>query len=71
VALDYGQMNPRIIYGMCKAQPPEEDIYDVPGFEGHRNGIKKVMNAMMFSTKPLSRVPEGVWKEFAERTLHR
>ena len=66
VELDYGQMNPRIIYGMAGVQPPKEDLYDIPSFDGFRRGIKKVMNAMMFTEKPLSRMPKGVRKSFSE-----
>ena len=64
--LDYGQMNPRIVYGLCDAQPSQLDIYEIPGFEQHRGGIKRVMNAMLFSQKRLSRMPQGVRKEFDE-----
>ncbi|KLK90972.1 hypothetical protein AA309_22565 [Microvirga vignae] len=54
VGLDYGQMAPRILYGLAKAQPPEGDLYDIPGLttvngRSYREGVKKVMNALMFS----------------------
>ncbi|MEX1035035.1 MAG: hypothetical protein WDZ54_03710 [Sneathiella sp.] len=67
IELDYGQMNPRIIYGLCKAQPPQEDLYLISGYEQHRSGIKKVMNAMMFTDKPLTKMPKGVRKQFFEQ----
>ena len=67
IELDYGQMNPRIIYGLCKAQPQQEDLYLIPGYEHHRSGVKKVMNAMMFTDKPLTRMPKGIRKQFSER----
>jgi hypothetical protein len=66
VELDYGQMNPRILYGLCGAQPPAKDLYLLPGLEEHRNGIKKVMNAMLFTTKRLTRMPKGVRAEFSK-----
>jgi hypothetical protein len=66
VELDYGQMNPRILYGLCGAQPPPGDLYLLPGLEEHRNGIKKVMNAMLFATKRLTRMPKGVRAEFSK-----
>ncbi|MEK9843963.1 hypothetical protein [Thalassospira sp.] len=65
VELDYGQMTPRIIYGMLGEEPPADDLYSVPGFANHRSGIKRVMNAMLFSTKPLTRMPKGVRQSFA------
>tara|TARA_R110001583_G_scaffold101415_1_gene247856 strand:+ start:9464 stop:10762 length:1299 start_codon:yes stop_codon:yes gene_type:complete len=65
VELDYGQMTPRIIYGMLEAEPPSEDLYSIPGYSTHRAGIKQVMNAMLFSTKRLARMPKGVRQSFA------
>jgi hypothetical protein len=54
VGLDYGQIAPRILYGLANAQPPEGDLYDIPGLttingRSYRDGVKKVMNALMFS----------------------
>ncbi len=67
VELDYGQMNPRILYGLCGAQPPDGDAYDIPGIKHSRSGVKKVMNAMFFHDKRLVRMPKGVRKFFEER----
>ena len=67
VELDFGQMAPRILYGLAKVEPRFTDSYLVPGFEMHRQGIKKVMNAMLFTTKPLMRMPQGVRNEFSAR----
>lgn len=67
VELDYGQMNPRILYGLCGALPPESDAYAIPGYQRFRPGVKKVMNSMLFATKRLTRMPKGVRKEFEEQ----
>lgn len=67
VELDYGQMNPRILYGLCGAQPPEGDAYAIPGFLHYRSGVKKIMNAMLFAPQRLVRMPKGVRKAFEER----
>jgi len=67
VELDYGQMNPRLLYALCGEQPPEQDAYDIPGYSMYRKGVKKIMNAMMFTTKRLTRMPQGVRKEFEEK----
>lgn len=67
VELDYGQMNPRILYGLCGAEQPEGDAYAIPGFLHHRSGVKKIMNAMLFATQRLSRMPKGVGKVFKKR----
>lgn len=55
--LDYGQMAPRILYGMAAVPAPTADAYLLPGLEGYRQGVKKVMNALLFADKPLTRFP--------------
>lgn len=64
VELDYGQVGPRILYGMAGIEPPETDIYDIRLFDQQRPGIKKVMNAMMFAESRLKRFPRGTRKLF-------
>ena len=59
VTLDYGQMTPRILYGWAKVEPPAGDLYSIPGLDHHRDGVKKVLNAALFSDKPLTRKPQG------------
>lgn len=58
--LDFGQMCPRIAYGLVGATLSMEDAYDIPGFEQDRDGIKIVFNAMMFRDTPMCKFPEGV-----------
>jgi len=60
-------MNPRILYGLSGAQPPEDDAYAIPGYQRFRPGVKKVMNSMIFATKRLTRMPKGVRKEFEDQ----
>jgi hypothetical protein len=56
--LDYGQVGPRLLYGKKGlAFSADEDLYYIPRFADRRAGIKKVMNAMIFSTEPLARFP--------------
>ncbi len=64
VALDYGQMGPRILYGLAKAAPPHEDAYLLPELEEHRGGVKLIFNSLLFSSKPLTRMPKGVRQAF-------
>lgn len=64
VALDYGQIATRILYALAGAEPPAGDLYDIPGLtclngKSYRDGVKKVMNSLMFSKEPLSRKPKG------------
>lgn len=67
--LDYGQMGLRILYGCVGIDPGQDDLYDIPGLGGPvsenlRAGVKMVLNAMIFSSKPLSRFPKGTRKFF-------
>jgi hypothetical protein len=62
VELDYGQMAPRMLYGMAGAEPPTSDAYLVPGSSDpaqFRVGFKKLFNALLFTEKPLERKPQG------------
>lgn len=58
VELDYGQVGPRILYGMAGQQPPSSDLYAMPGYYQQRAGIKRVMSAMIFASDTLDRFPK-------------
>ncbi|MBM6592390.1 hypothetical protein [Microvirga pudoricolor] len=61
VELDYGQMTPRILYGMAGAEAPGTDAYLVPGTTDparYRDGFKKLLNSLLFTEKPLERKPK-------------
>ena len=45
-------MNPNLMYGIVKEEPPLEDSYRIPGFEEYRDGIKLVSIAP-FSEKQI------------------
>jgi hypothetical protein len=64
VELDYGQMALRVLYGLAGATPPEGDAYRIPGLEPYRKGVKKVINACLYSDKPLTRMPAGTRQHF-------
>ena len=64
VTLDYGQMAPRIVYGIAGASPPAGDLYTLPGLEAHREGVKKIMSALLYKTEPPKRFPNGTRKYF-------
>lgn len=64
VELDYGQAGPRILYGMAGLQPPSGDLYGFPGYFAQRNGIKRVMSAMIFAGERLDRFPKGTKGKF-------
>lgn len=57
VSLDYSQVCPRILYGMADASLQSVDIYDIQKLRGRREGVKKVLNALLHSKEPLTRAP--------------
>ncbi|MFC3229366.1 hypothetical protein ACFOGJ_19115 [Marinibaculum pumilum] len=65
VELDLGQVAPRILYGMVGARPHWKDAYIVPGHEWHREGIKLLLNTILFDTKPRTQMPQGGRKLFS------
>ncbi|RWM21769.1 MAG: hypothetical protein EOR73_10195 [Mesorhizobium sp.] len=64
VELDYGQAGVRILYGMAGQQPASDDLYHLWGYVQQREGIKRVMSAMIFADKPLERFPQFTRKLF-------
>ena len=52
-------MNPNLMYGIVKEEPPLEDSYRIPGFEEHRDGIKLVFNSSLFRKTNMTRFPIG------------
>ena len=68
VSLDYSQMSPRILYGLCDFNPGSRDCYGISGYERYRKGTKKVFNSMPFADKPMTRFPKGVNQLFKEGT---
>lgn len=68
VELDFGQAGARILYGIARAPAPDTDLYSVPGLEGQREGVKKVLSAAMFVTTRPSRMPRGARALFRSST---
>lgn len=64
VELDYGQMGLRIAYGSVGIDPGPDDLYNLPGLEVDRDGVKKVINAMLAADKRLTQMPQGTRKHF-------
>ncbi|MCW3574034.1 hypothetical protein K6Y53_38700, partial [Burkholderia cenocepacia] len=67
VELDFSQVGPRILYGMAGAKM-DRDAYAVPGYEDHREGIKKLFAAMINTSAPLVRFPAKVRELFPRGT---
>jgi hypothetical protein len=60
VGLDYSQLNPILAYHIAAALPPPGDAYTLPGLEKHRDGVKKIFNAMLFNR--VTQFPRGARK---------
>lgn len=65
-SLDFGQCGIRIAYGQVGALLPPGDLYEVPGLEGCREGVKAVLNAQLSKSKGMTRKPMGTAKHFAK-----
>ncbi|GMO24660.1 hypothetical protein [Bradyrhizobium ottawaense] len=53
--LDYSTMFTRLAYADLWLQPPEGDLYAIPGLEDHRSGVKLAMNCFLFDETPTRR----------------
>ncbi|MGX9143493.1 hypothetical protein [Mesorhizobium sp. 128a] len=58
--LDYASMFPRLAYARVGAEPPEGDLYAIPGLEEHRAGVKAGFAAMLSSSNEMTRLPSDV-----------
>lgn len=71
VTLDYGQIAIRILYAEAKRAVPMLDVYAVPGLEGCRDGVKKLLNAMTFKDGPITAYPKQTKHLFPEKMTAR
>jgi hypothetical protein len=53
--LDYSTMFTRLAYADLSLQPPQGDLYAIPGLEEHRSGVKLAMNCFLFDETPKRR----------------
>ncbi|CAA0090892.1 Uncharacterised protein [Starkeya nomas] len=53
--LDYGQMAVRLAYATVGATPPEDDMYALPGLEGHRAAVKIAFNTLLNAGPKMTR----------------
>ncbi len=65
IGLDYAQCVPLLTYYIAEAEP-SGDAYTLPGLEEHREGVKRVFNAMLFKS-PVKQFPKGARKLFPRR----
>lgn len=59
IELDYGQVATRILYGRSGLEPPEGDLYEIEGKAYPRDGMKKVLNALLYASKSLTTWPRN------------
>jgi hypothetical protein len=68
--LDVGQTGIFALYKLAGATPPKGDLYDLSSAgipTTARDGIKKVMNAMVSASEPLARLPKGARKSLPRK----
>jgi len=63
-SLDFGQMAPRIMYGMVGKTPHFDDAYKLPGWEKYRGSVKTLFNAMLHAPERHTRFPKGLGQQF-------
>ncbi len=64
--VDFGQLYLRLAYHKAHRKPDGADLYDILGDGSHRAGFKRLINAMLFKTKPLRGWPDRVKAEMPE-----
>jgi hypothetical protein len=66
VELDYASVIVHLAYIVADEKAPTGDLYHIPGLsQESRPGIKKLMAALLFKSKPATRYPEDVWEGLA------
>lgn len=62
VSLDFAQMAVHLAYAKVGATPPDSDLYAHPWFP--REGVKRVLTAMLAASAPFRRMPQGCRQYF-------
>lgn len=58
--LDFASMFPRLAYAMVGEEPPEGDLYAIPGLEDHRAGVKAGFSALLSVASDMKKLPSEV-----------
>ena len=64
--LDYGQMGLRLLYGLMGKNPPDGDLYTIPGLENSREGVKTLIHSALNVPKLQTRMPKGAKEKFKD-----
>lgn len=68
VEVDFVNLGVRLAYARLGIAPASDvDLYVVPGAGGNREGVKRMMGALLCSPQPLARFPQGLKAQFAGR----
>lgn len=59
VDLDFASMFIQLAYCRQGAEPPNGDMYAIPGLEGHRKAVKSLMVSLFFRNVEARRLPSG------------
>lgn len=62
-SLDFGQCGVRIAYSLVDAKPPPGDLYEIPGLEHFRRGVKSLLSSQLSKIESMSRKPGGTSKD--------
>lgn len=68
INVDFGQLFPSLAYAMQDLPRPDVDLYEVRGDGKQRDGFKKLLNALLFATQPMTRWPTDTASEFPPGT---
>jgi hypothetical protein len=67
--VDFAQLFPTLAYHHMQHEPPPEgDLYDIEGEGSNRAGWKKLLNALLFASEPMTHWPRGVAELFPKGT---
>lgn len=55
--LDYASMFPRLAYAKVGQEPPQGDLYAIPGLEGQRTAVKIGFSALLSGASEMRRLP--------------
>lgn len=61
--LDYASMFPRLAYHHVGREPPQGDLYAIPGLEHHRDGAKAALSALLSYSAKMKSLPPRVKKK--------
>lgn len=58
--LDFVSMFPQLAYAKVGVEPPEGDLYSIPGLEKHRAGVKAGFSALLSVSSDMKKLPSEV-----------